>query len=115
MTKTMQQYGAIKQQITSLDEQIAALEADEYMIETNQGTYGAAEARRKVGCGDPHFANRDVYETVGGTRRERGPDEADAPGRMRKFANNVAELKGKRKTLNAMRKERRELQRQYDE
>jgi hypothetical protein len=65
--------------------EIANLEKIEVHVETNQGTYGASEACRKVGTGDPAFANREVYETVGGVRRETGPDEDEAPGRMRKI------------------------------
>jgi hypothetical protein len=52
-------------------------------VRTNQGTYGASEAARKVGSGDPRFANREEYETVAGSKRASGPDEDDAPGRMR--------------------------------
>ncbi len=61
---------------------INELRAVEYAVASNQGTYGAAEAGRKVGCGDPQFADRFIYETVGGNRRATGPDEADMPGRM---------------------------------
>ena len=57
----------------------------EVHVETNQGTYGAAEAVRKVRTGDPAYANREVYETVGGTRRETGPGEDRAPGYMRRI------------------------------
>lgn len=65
--------------------EIANLEKIEVHVETNQGTYGPTEAARKVGTGDPACANREVYETVGGTRREKGPSEEDAPGRMREI------------------------------
>jgi hypothetical protein len=68
-----------------LAKQCDELARREVHVETNQGTYGANEACRKVGTGDPAFANREVYETVGGTRRETGPDANDAPGRMRKI------------------------------
>lgn len=77
---------ATANQIKSLEKQIRDLESTEIHVETNQGTYGATEACRKVGCGDPAFADRDVYETVGGgRRRERGPSEDRAPGRMRRI------------------------------
>jgi hypothetical protein len=73
----------------------------EVHIQTNQGTYGNAEACRKVGNGSSEFANREVYETVGGTRRETGPSEDNAPGTMRSInrqrladlRSQVAELK----------------------
>lgn len=70
-------------EIEALKREIDAISRVEVHLETNQGTYGAGEACRKVGTGDPHFANREVYETVGGKRRSTGPDADDAPGRMR--------------------------------
>ena len=85
--------------------EIDALTGQEYLVATNQGTFGSSEAVRKVGTGDPMFANRDVYETVGGARRERGPDEADAPGRMRKL--NRAALAEDRKRLSELKRELR--------
>lgn len=80
--------------------EIRAIEATEYCVETNAGTYGAAEAGRKCGCGDPMFADRAVYETPLGVRRESGPSEDRAPGRMlvRRDALNAA-----RKRLCALR------------
>lgn len=85
--------------------EIKTVEAIEVHVETNQGTYGAGEACRKVGCGDPAFANREVYETVGGTRRETGPDEARAPGYMRQIGRE--ELSDLRKRLAELRRELR--------
>lgn len=82
---------------------IAALERVEYMTATNQGTYGAVEACRKVGCGDPAFANRNEYETVGGSKRSEGPDLDDAPGYMRQM--NREALSTDRTRLVRMRKE----------
>lgn len=84
--------------------EIAEIEAEEVHVETNQGTYGSAEAARKVGCGDPAFANREVYETVGGKRRETGPGAGRAPGYMRQInADYMARLRAEvadlRKTL----------------
>lgn len=74
----------------ALDELIRELEATpDELVETNQGTYGDVEACRKVGTGDPRHANRDVYQRVNGTRYSRGPDEADAPGRMRVLTGNL--------------------------
>ena len=68
-----------------LTKAIKRLESTEVMIATNQGTYGAVEACRAIGCGSPEFADCDVYETPLGVRRVRGCDMANAPGRMRWF------------------------------
>ena len=87
--------------IMDLRREIAALEAVEVHVSTNQGTYGALEACRKIGSGDPRFANREVYETVGGARRETGPDEDCAPGRMRQINRQL--LAGKRAELSQLR------------
>lgn len=84
---------------------VARLAEVEYLIETNQGTYSAAEAGQKVGCGETHFADRNVYETVGGVRRETGPSEADAPGRMIRLKKNCEALASLRKSLARMRKD----------
>jgi hypothetical protein len=94
--------------IEALAREIAALAAIEHCVETNSGTYGAAEARRAVGCGDPQFADRNIYETVGGARRETGPDAKDAPGRMRRL--NRDALAADRRRLAALREELRRLQ-----
>ena len=64
----------------SIQAEINSLLRVEHLVETNEGTYSAIEARRKVGVGDPEFATRKVYETVGGSRRSTGPDEDGAPG-----------------------------------
>lgn len=90
-----------------LQNEIDGLTACEVHMETNQGTYGASEACRKVGSGDPYFANREVYQTVGGQRREIGPDQNDAPGRMRSIGHEeMAEKKSRladlKKQLRAM-------------
>lgn len=87
--------------IHGLAEEIKALTAVEVHTETNSGTYGAAEACRKVGTGEQRFADRNVYETVGGKRRETGPAEADAPGRMRKI--NAEAMKRLRRDLAGLR------------
>jgi hypothetical protein len=83
--------------------EIKALENVELLIETNQGTYDAAEACRKVGCGDPQFADRKVYETVGGKRRETGPDESRSPGYMRRI--NADQMSSSRQRLAELRKQ----------
>lgn len=84
-----------------IQSEIDALLKIEVHVQTNQGTYGATEACRKVGCGDPMFANREVYETVGRTRRETGPDADDAPGYMRPIGREL--LNDLRKRLAALR------------
>src|SRR5690606_8333340 len=80
----------------------------EVLVSTNQGTYGLQEAARKVGAGDPRVADRNVYETVGGRVRTTGPDEADAPGRMRHVGR--SELRDLREQLQALREEIAELE-----
>lgn len=92
---------------TDLEREIEALSALEIHVETNQGTYGANEAARKIGCAEPRFANREVYETVGGVRREVGPDEDRAPGRMRRI--NGDEMRRMRKLLADLRGRLRKL------
>ena len=62
-------------------EQLAA----DVLIATNSGTFGAAEACRKVGTGDQAFATRNVYQRLDGTIYATGPNEDDAPGRMRRI------------------------------
>ena len=86
-----------------LEQEAEALALVEYCVQTNEGTYGATEAGSKVGTGDPRFANRKVYETVGGTRRETGPDEQRAPGRMRSI--NRDALSADRKRLADLRRQ----------
>jgi len=81
----------------NIRDEIKALESVEYLVETNQGTYGAQESCRKVGTGDPASADRNVYETVGGRRRETGPGEDRAPGYMRQI--NRDSLSADRKRL----------------
>jgi hypothetical protein len=70
--------------ISGIERRIAELSADT-LAETNQGTYGAAEAARKVGTGDPAHADYRVYESLDGTRRVAGCDPARAPGRARRL------------------------------
>ena len=67
--------------LTDIFAEIETLKAPAW-IATNQGTYGAEEACRKCGSGDPQFANREVYENLDGTQYATGPDEEDAPGYM---------------------------------
>ncbi len=83
-----------------ISDAIRALENTEVHVETNDGTYSAAEAQRKVRSGDPRYATRNVYETVGGKRRATGPDAADAPGRMRHL--NTEQMRELRAKLSAL-------------
>lgn len=82
----------MKELIAEIQADIAEIEATEIHVETNQGTYTG---------GDPRLNNREVYETVGGVRREVGPGEEDAPGRMRRI--NAAQMKALRKQAKALR------------
>jgi hypothetical protein len=94
-------------EIEKLSREIEALRAVEHLLATNEGTYGSAEARRKVGCGDPQFADRRVYETVGGARRETGPAEDRAPGHMRHVGRQA--LAADRSRLALLEQQRRDL------
>lgn len=96
--------------IAAADDQYKALRAEarelaarEYLVATNQGTYSAQEACRKIGTGDPRHADRDVFETVGGGSRVTGPAEgSDLPGYMRGVSTD--NLKADRKRLAEIRK-----------
>lgn len=72
--------GKIRASRADLKDRINELKAKEVMVETNQGTYDGLEAVAKVGTGDPRCANRDVYESVGGTRRVVGCSAEQTPG-----------------------------------
>lgn len=89
--------------IEAIENEIATLNQVEYLVATNSGTYGAEECGQKVGCGDPAFGDRNVYETVGGRVRATGPDHNDAPGRMRQV--NAAALKTDRKRRDLLKRE----------
>lgn len=70
--------------IADLKKQADELSAMQILVETNEGTYGAEEARRKCGSGDPQFADYRIYECVGtGERRREGCDSERAPGNAR--------------------------------
>lgn len=95
--------------IDEIHERIHALEGQWVHVETNQGTYGAHEACRKCGCGDPHFANREVYMKADGETYETGPGDGRYPGYMRKIGYESLrevreELKGLRTRLRELRK-----------
>jgi hypothetical protein len=85
-----------------IEAEIRDLERVEILIETNEGTFGESEACRMVGTGDPAFATRRVYERVGGGKRATGPDEDDAPGRMRRI--NADSMSEHRQRLAGLRK-----------
>ena len=82
-----------------LTKAIKRMESEEILVATNQGTYGAAEACKAVGCGSPEFADCNVYETPLGARRVRGCRMADAPGRMRWFSRELTAKKDELKRL----------------
>ena len=67
---------------TKIQAEITELLNAEVLIGHNQGTYSASEACRKCGSGDPRFADRNEYETVGGEKRSTGPSHDRMPGRM---------------------------------
>lgn len=92
----------------SIQAEIDALRRVEYLVETNDGTFGGAEAFRKVGTGDPAFATRNVYESIGGTRRATGPSEDRAPGYMRSL--NRRALAADRKRLADLERECRRVE-----
>ena len=78
-----------------------ALAEVEHVVESNAGTYGATEAHRARGSGDPRYSNWRVYMTVGGRRRTEG-DPDGAPGRaLRHYDRHAADLR----RLAAMRKQ----------
>lgn len=87
-----------------LQKEIAALAATEIAVETNEGTYGAAEACRAIGTGDPRHANYTIWERVGdGKRRVQGCDPQRAPGRARRIG--FTDLAESRKRLAALRRQ----------
>lgn len=72
--------------ISNIQTQIEELANREILVETNDGTYGAQEACRCVGTGDPAFATYRVYQRVGGGKpRIVGCDRERAPGYARHF------------------------------
>ena len=90
-------------QQTEIEQRIATLSRVEYLTETNEGTYGPAEAVRACGSGDPAIASYRVYETVGGTRRRIGCDPDRAPGYARHFR--PEQMRADREELARMKRE----------
>lgn len=82
---------------TEVQKEINALSGVEYLVETNEGTFGAQEAAKAVGTGDPAYTVRKVFVTVGGSTYSTGPTEEKAPGRIRKL--NQTALAADRKRL----------------
>lgn len=74
-----------EQIIKGIEAEIAEL-SQPYLVETNEGTFGAAECCDKTGCGDPAFGNYRIYESIDGTRRREGLEAGrKAPGYARKM------------------------------
>ena len=85
---------------TNLEQRARELSTTWVLVATNQGTYGAAEACRKVGTGDPRHADCNIYEQVGtGKRRVEGCDFDRAPGYMRRFNSELADRQRELKEL----------------
>lgn len=92
---------------SELEKTIRELAATEILVETNEGTYGATEAHRAIGVGDPQFANYRVYETVDGFRRVVGCEPDVAPGRPRRL--NDGHMTRQRAYLAQLRKQLKEM------
>lgn len=86
-----------------LEKQAAELSAREILVETNDGTYSAAEAQRATGTGLPESNTYRVYAIVGGGTRHDGCAKDRAPGRGR--ALNRTELAAAQKQLAEIRRQ----------
>lgn len=87
-----------KEQLSQLEREATTLAGLEVLVETNSGTYGAAECCTATRCGDPSVGDYRIYESVGsGQRRRVGCAPGRAPGRARQI--NTEELTAKRKIL----------------
>ncbi len=104
----MAEEAASEARTAPLRERIEALDEEVVLVETNEGTYSAHQAHAKMGCGDPHFANRKVWAKVGGETWETGPGADRYPGRMRPVGRK--ELAQKRRELASLRKDLREIE-----
>jgi hypothetical protein len=71
-----------KTRTAEIQTEINELMSVEVCVGHNEGTYGGVEAARKCGSGDPQFASRNEYETVGGEKRSTGPSADRMPGYM---------------------------------
>lgn len=74
-----------QQKVEAIRKAIRALEQQAFVIETNAGTYGATEAQRATGTGDPKANDYQVWETVTGKREFSGCHKSRAPGYARYF------------------------------
>ena len=90
-------------QIHALQQKINQLENKRYLVESNEGTWGATEAVRKVGTADPAFANSRLYITLRGHKRREGCARRNAPGYWRHFSD--AERKSDREQLRQLERE----------
>lgn len=95
--------------IQKIDDALESLR-EETIVETNEGTFGAAECCRVVGCGDPVFGNYRIVESTTEGRKLIGCDPEKAPGRPRKF-NLSREFLKKRKKAESLLELRRSLKR----
>lgn len=76
--------------IEQLKQQIAELRRP-VLVETNEGTFGATEAHRACGSGDPMFATYRVWEKIDGTRYRTGlRSDFQAPGYARSIPHDTA-------------------------
>lgn len=88
---------------SEMEKQAEALANEEVLVETNAGTFGAGEAQRAVGTGDPAFAEYRIYERVGGGEpRKVGAEPETAPGYARPIGRDA--LAAKRAQLSQLRK-----------
>lgn len=87
-----------------LERMAAELSATWVLVGTNQGTYDANEAHRRIGTGDPRHADVMIYEQVGkpGKTRHHGPSGDNIPGRIRHFN---SELSAKQVELSKLREQ----------
>lgn len=77
-----------------------ALWNEEFIVETNSGTFSAQDAVRTVGTGDPQHAEYRIYERVGdGRQRREGRDPHRAPGYARRFSRELTAARHRLKEL----------------
>jgi hypothetical protein len=73
-------------EIRMLEARAAELSTRWILVATNEGTFGATEALRACGTGDPAFASYRTYARISGARKHEGADPKSAPGRPRHFS-----------------------------
>lgn len=90
-----------------LEAEIKAVENEEILVATNDGTFGATECCRITGSGDPQFGRYEIFERVGGgDPKVIGRDPDNAPGRKRELR---AKLSARRRRLSDLRQAVRRL------